>query len=199
MRQFPLASSPPPSPPFASVSFYLAATLITRVCSPFPPSSLLPLLAPLPSLSFPFSPFPFISLSVSHTDSFEMHCPQSAVARAANANPISENNFSRRRILARLFKKTLDLTLPRPPKALALALRHPNRTPFHPSSLRLCRPLFYAAGIPPPLPTCSCSATVVPAHFLRTTFKTALSFLAIKECPRSFAVTYGRAGNNDKR
>jgi hypothetical protein len=77
-----------------------------------------------------------------------------------------------------------------------LALRHPNRPPvplpLSPSSLpfilRRRRP-----GRP-----CSSPASVVPAHFLRTTFKPR-SFLAIKECPRSFAVTYGRAGNNDKR
>lgn len=110
------------------------------------------------------------------------------VARAANANPISENNFSRGRILARLFK-TSDLTgscCGTPPDCTTLLLF-------------LRRPLFSilsAASIsPPPHP---CSVSVVPAHFLRTAFKPR-SFLAIKECPRSFAVTYGCAGNNDKR
>lgn len=98
--------------------------------------------------------------------------------RAANANPISENNFSRGRILARLFK-TSDLT--------------PARAAAHP----LRRPL-YSVLLPRRQPPLSCSAPVVPAHFLRATFKPR-SFLAIKECPRSFAVTYGRAGNNDKR
>lgn len=93
------------------------------------------------------------------------------VARAANANPISENNFSRGRILARLFK-TFG------PYWFVLC-----GTPSHLPLLR--QPLFSILLAASVLPL-SCSASVVPAHFLRTTFKPR-SFLAIKECPRSFA------------
>lgn len=79
------------------------------------------------------------------SDSFEMHYrPRKARStRAANANPISENNFSRERILARLFK-TSDFT------GSCCGVAHTSATlysPRPPSRRRY-----------PPLLFCSCRA-----------------------------------------
>lgn len=130
--------------------------------------------------------------SLSFPDLFEMRCRKTRSTRAANANPISENNFSQRRILARGFSRLRTLT------GSCCGTSPPN---YHRSFrsrvlfVVLYSPSSSASILSPVLP---CSVSVVPAHFLRTTFKPR-SFLAIKECPRSFAVTYDRAGNNDKR
>lgn len=108
---------------------------------------------------FPFAPHRALACRVvsvglsrlrrafSPSDSFEMHCRlrKARSTRAANANPISENNFSRGRILARLFK-TSDFT------GSCCGAAHTPATLYspHPPGRRRCRH--------PPLLFCSCRA-----------------------------------------
>lgn len=119
-------------------------------------------------------------------DSFEMHCRKTRSTRGQCESNIGKQFFSEKNFSA-AFQDFGPYWL---------VLRHPRTAPpFFPSFADL----YSLSSLPPACPPSrSCSASVVPAHFLRTTFKPR-SFLAIKECPRSFAVTYGCAGNNDKR
>lgn len=126
------------------------------------------IISPLSHLARVLShPFP-LSLSFSRplsSSPTHLRCTAAKrVARAANANPISENNFSRRRILARLFK-TSDLTgsccgtrtpcapQSHPPSPPLIALYSPSfppvctLSPLTPLVLLLsCRPIF---SVPP--------------------------------------------------
>lgn len=108
-----------------------------------------------------------------------LHLRCTAAKRGTNVNPISENNFSPGRILARLFKPSdLPQWLSRPAATLSsLPVRFP------PSPRRVLIFLF---------PACRSIFSIPPLLKPR-------SFLLVKECPRSFDVTYDFAGNNDKR
>lgn len=104
-------------------------------------------------------------------DSFEMRCRKARSTRGQCESNIGKQFFSGKNFSA-AFQDFRTL--------LVRAVWHP------PSHLPLLRqPLFSILLAASVLPL-SCSASVVPAHFLRTTFKPR-SFLAIKECPRSFA------------
>jgi len=115
-------------------------------------------------------------------DSFQMHCRKARRTRGQCESNIGKQFFSEKNFSAAF----QDFG------SYRLALLHPFRAAS--TLLTLRRTLFSILSSIPR----SYSGSVVPAHFLRITFKPR-SFLAIKECPRSFAVTYGRAGNNDKR
>jgi len=139
--------------------FPFAAIAAVRVISS--PSSHLARLFSLPlSLSLSLSLYLYLSLARPLARSFRfpflplpappihLRCTAAKrVARAANANPISENNFSRGRILARLFK-TSDLT----------GSRYGTRTPharLHPPLALYSTP---PASRSPPLLFCFCRA-----------------------------------------
>lgn len=106
-------------------------------------------------------------------DSFEMRCRKARSTRGQCESNIGKQFFSGKNFSA-AFQDFRTL--------LVRAVWHPP-----PSSLPSPAFIFYPPRRQhsPPSPL-SCSASVVPAHFLRTTFKPR-SFLAIKECPRSFA------------
>lgn len=112
------------------------------------------------------------------SDSFQMHCRKARRTRGQCESNIGKQFFSGKNFSAAF----QDFG------SYRLGLLYPFRAA---STLLTLRCTLFS------IPR-SYSASVVPAHFLRITFKPR-SFLAIKECPRSFAVTYGRAGNNDKR
>lgn len=105
------------------------------------------------------------------SDSFEMHCRKARSTRGQCESNIGKQFFS-----GKNFSAAFQDFGP-----YWLVLWHPRTTAPPPSSLpspNLLFSILFAASIPR-----SCSASVVPAHFLRTTFKPR-SFLAIKECPR---------------
>lgn len=111
-----------------------------------------------PTRQFPFAPWPrscLVTLGAVLCQSHLRCTAAKRVARAVNANPISENNFSRGRILARLFK-TSDLT------GSCYGTPPPSPSPACTAFPSLGSPIFILYPLrrqhPPPLLFCFCRA-----------------------------------------